>query len=470
MSYAGISWKKVSSLQAIEDLIDEYLVKGGWEKVSDYTDTFTILPTAINTSTATITYPNHGFQNNDLITYKGSTGSAITGVLIGVPYRVVVVNENSFKLMRLNYTTTQSISNAGSGTHTFKRGAKIYRAGFDNSTRPVIYLYTGTGASSSNGYIRFGFYRIGYPNPYPVTELHFYTGIYNSTQLQNLSNYEKIIFYCSPYYIFFYSVYLAPTPSPAKLFCGHFLNKHYKELTYLTQNVSSGSNVTLYVENSTEFKVNRQYTIVSKNYASPSETVTVIDIPSSTTLVVESLSNSYSAGDLIGLEPIEFLDVSFSNATAVSKIDGSTVDAIYPLYTSNTVNEGSFKRLFPVYFVGNYVRGHSDDNFFYVDPNSIDDYGLCVVDLIDSATTSGNNDTNTLNVGSSRWVSNSLTGKYVAITSGNGDGQIRKIVSNTDTQLVVTPDWDTTPDTDSSFLICKEVYRRVNIYCLKEQL
>lgn len=58
-----------------------------------------------------------------------------------------------------------------------------------------------------------------------------------------------------------------------------------------------------------------------------------------------------------------------------------------------------------------------------------------------------------------------LQGVFVHILSGTGAGQIRRITSNTGTQLTVTPNWGTTPDTTSVFGIgAMHSYRKTKQY------
>jgi len=51
------------------------------------------------------------------------------------------------------------------------------------------------------------------------------------------------------------------------------------------------------------------------------------------------------------------------------------------------------------------------------------------------------------------WNTNSWVNYYVSLTSGKGSGQIRKIISNTATNLNVSPAFDTVPDNYSQFEI-----------------
>jgi len=68
----------------------------------------------------------------------------------------------------------------------------------------------------------------------------------------------------------------------------------------------------------------------------------------------------------------------------------------------------------------------------------------------------GKNSQNTLNDTKQCWGSNCWEKKKVAITSGKGATQIRKVLSNTDNQLTITPSWDPnrgTPDNTSTYHI-----------------
>jgi len=49
------------------------------------------------------------------------------------------------------------------------------------------------------------------------------------------------------------------------------------------------------------------------------------------------------------------------------------------------------------------------------------------------------------------WTDDEWIGHYVRITGGTGDGQCRRIIDNDATTLTVSPDWDTTPDSTSTY-------------------
>ena len=69
------------------------------------------------------------------------------------------------------------------------------------------------------------------------------------------------------------------------------------------------------------------------------------------------------------------------------------------------------------------------------------------------STSTGSNTSTTLNDTTQAWNTNKWANFTVTILSGTGSGQTRVIVSNTVTQLTVTPAWTTTPDNTSAYLI-----------------
>lgn len=76
----------------------------------------------------------------------------------------------------------------------------------------------------------------------------------------------------------------------------------------------------------------------------------------------------------------------------------------------------------------------------------------------DSGSTTGSNTVTTLNDTSKSWSVNALAGKVLVMTSGTEGGQIRKIVSNTATQITVAPDFKVIP-VSGSYVITDYAYR-----------
>lgn len=62
----------------------------------------------------------------------------------------------------------------------------------------------------------------------------------------------------------------------------------------------------------------------------------------------------------------------------------------------------------------------------------------------------------TIGDSSETWLSNDFTGKVVEITGGTGVGQTRKVVSNSSTEITVSPAWSVNPDASSDFSVYSE--------------
>ena len=58
-------------------------------------------------------------------------------------------------------------------------------------------------------------------------------------------------------------------------------------------------------------------------------------------------------------------------------------------------------------------------------------------------------------------LSDQLTGLFVEVIDGNGKGQIRKIISNTETSITVAPDFTTVPE-PFSIITIHEILKEVN--------
>ena len=70
------------------------------EKGSGYTNRkLRVNPTGVSTSYDTINFTNHGFETEDIVEYNfQSGGSIISGLSTSNQYRVVKIDDNSFKL------------------------------------------------------------------------------------------------------------------------------------------------------------------------------------------------------------------------------------------------------------------------------------------------------------------------------------------------------------------------------------
>ena len=76
-----------------------------------------------------------------------------------------------------------------------------------------------------------------------------------------------------------------------------------------------------------------------------------------------------------------------------------------------------------------------------------------ISDDLAQGTSSGGNAPNTFNDTSQTFTDDELAGDVIAIIAGTGGGQLRRIVSNTATELTVASDWDVVPDVSSQYII-----------------
>ena len=88
------------------------------------------------------------------------------------------------------------------------------------------------------------------------------------------------------------------------------------------------------------------------------------------------------------------------------------------------------------------------ESIYHTKFGSVEDQGIA-----DSATVSTLTDTD------KDWAVDSFIGYVVWIYSGTGSPEYREIQSNSATQLVVSPNWDVTPSTDSYYRITKLGYK-----------
>jgi hypothetical protein len=72
---------------------------------------------------------------------------------------------------------------------------------------------------------------------------------------------------------------------------------------------------------------------------------------------------------------------------------------------------------------------------------------------VDTGTSSGSNTALTLKDSTQSWTTNAYIGGAVQITGGTGTGQIRRIATNTATQLDLQFPWATIPDATSEYLV-----------------
>jgi len=257
---------------------------------------------------------------------------------------------------------------------------------------------------------------------------------------------------------------------------GHMPKRFWTSCLATTQNnETSGSNVVVEVNNTINFRKGMYYQIVGAN-GEGRDRVQVVDINPNVSLTIASLPRNYNAGALIGNTPSTFGNfyTTYSdfrptcpyNASGTSTASGNLATDI-PLTSSWIAPDNRQENAYiiqPIIFgANNDVFAYTED-YFAIAPT----IGLAVEDIlgssadgstIDDGTSSGSNTSTTLNDTTKAWTTNQWTGKVVLIKAGVGAGQIRKIASNTATQLTITEAWATNPDATSTYAIRDEGWR-----------
>jgi hypothetical protein len=99
------------------------------------------------------------------------------------------------------------------------------------------------------------------------------------------------------------------------------------------------------------------------------------------------------------------------------------------------------------------ATGAITEDTFGVNPNDLTGAGVYL------ATSSGGNDSTHFNDTGKAWSVNAFSGKVLIITGGTGAGQMRKISTNSATQIVPVTAFTTVPDGTSTYAVCDEGYR-----------
>lgn len=268
-----------------------------------------------------------------------------------------------------------------------------------------------------------------------------------------------------------------------QLLLGHLIPDTNIPLTYLTAAASSGSSVTIAVNSTANFVAGKKYQIVDHIANGYRQWVTVSSITDATHMVIASLSNSYSSGARIGATPVLFgywsyaggngLHICTLNVTGNGIVPSSGDGILSPmqLFSASAANPNFRSQLQnymlqPLYWYSTsagyqQISGYRDDNIFLTTGGSSEDIFTYTngADQLDGGTSSGSNNSTTLNDTTKAWATNVFANKVVVITGGPGAGQINGIVSNTATQLTVLTSWVTIPDNTSTYRIADEAYR-----------
>lgn len=240
----------------------------------------------------------------------------------------------------------------------------------------------------------------------------------------------------------------------------------------LQSGVSSGSDVvlTLGAGEADDFEAGYDYQIIGISSEGRQKVTCSAVNSGSNQITVSSLSYNFGAGAIIGATPYPWVsglhigiycfphfntngtgaETAYSQSSEIGSYtywdpEGRTQK--YPL-TPLLVYERNNVGLYGVvsdYFLRCYIST--------VDEETID------TGRQDSGTSSGSNTSTTLNDTAKSWSVNGYANKGIVITGGTGAGQVRKISSNTATEITVDAAWDTTPDATSTYIVADHIWR-----------
>lgn len=257
-----------------------------------------------------------------------------------------------------------------------------------------------------------------------------------------------------------------------------------------TSGASAGSNVSIEVDSSSDFIVNRQYIIIG-DASVGREPVLVNEIIDSTHIRVATLVGNYPVDSVIGEYPCPFgitLDnerlklYGVSNYGLSGTSDGGSTDYLVssdPFLVTSIDPSATRNR----YLMYNPLWYDPRDSYEHQVGYSSTDFVQCPKD---HGTVAGYNTpfyylgrqedgaasevsgSSTLKDSTKSWVVNEFADKVVFLLDGNGLGQSRVIASNTSDTLTLTTAWFIKPQSGSLFKICDEVYRICGRWAMKE--
>jgi hypothetical protein len=282
---------------------------------------------------------------------------------------------------------------------------------------------------------------------------------------------------------------------------GHIPKRFDETVGTLTEAATSGSNVDLVVDDITGFVVSGQYQIVGASHEGREVAIVTDIIPDpygGGILTIDALDANMSVGSKIGHSPSTFgklhmrstVDLDISShywyytcgyySTMLSLTNMNDLD--YCAYRHHiALNTTDFTLVDPDYRTGKYVAlplsfyvndysaaGEAyrswyayDDTFILNSDDLTSDDIVAVTVRVRSTATGAGGGSNTLADTGQSWSTNEHAGRAVLISSGTGSGQIRKIVSNTATELTLDKNWYVAINATSVYRIADEGYRYI---------
>lgn len=506
MSYKGYKLPYISPTDTVSD-IEKILIEIGWE-LHDLGDTgksvltFTARPT--NNQTFTINSRTYIWKT----TLSGTTDEVLIGVDVaetadnaklaingdvntyGVKHYCatenvdVIATTNTDTSQTIETKSTYSLFNVvvaeNSTATTFLPSTtdgttgKVYKSRGEDNKRPYMYLnidYTSTSLIIKP----FGYW----DETTHVGSLMGHTAV-NCDRLQFANKLWSM--FGSKDWIVFNTDSLTSSYQCVKLVARptHFIDD---DIMTTTTDVSTGFSVSASVNDSTGFHKGMYCTIWGVN-GEGRDKIIIEDVIDGTSIIITQLLRNYSSGAYIGIPAMcygatnvgstqyQLNDVGYFNLVGTNIGTSSEYSAVQSIFYSNINAQSpdtftSKYVLTPILIVsgvnlsligyiadGNIggVKGVSINNIIGINDNG---------SLIETGSVTSNTNT-TLSDDTKSWVINSLSNRYVVLSDGTGSSQIRKIISNTATEITVQAEWTTNPDVTTAYKICDKAFRVVD--------
>lgn len=433
----------------------------GWTLFDGGLPTYSVPYTDVNTTAETITIVGHTFVNGDRIIYTAGT-TGIGGLNTNTLYYVVNVSGNTFQLSLTQGGGAINISSQGSGNHTFGEGFRVYSSNGESADRITEYVnifITTANAISVQAYYSWDASThdgVGSSQIYAnitTSDTGFYAWIYGNKNIVVFHAKVSSTYYATGF--------------------GHLPKRFWPTLTTFTSSASAGSAVVINVSDTTNFYIGKYYQIVGATNEGRDKVL--VTAKTSNTLTISNLPRNYSSGSFIGQCPSTFgnfgTTYNFYPTCTWTSIGTSAAptscneQSILPEGYSNPDYRAENRYvLHPLLYAevlasnGN-IFGYIDEYIFNTGTTDKITEDTIGVGLQDSGTSTGSNTSTTLKDTSKAWTTNAWATKVIIITNGTGAGQIRKIASNTVTEITLALAWTTTPDASSFYSIYDEGYR-----------
>lgn len=255
---------------------------------------------------------------------------------------------------------------------------------------------------------------------------------------------------------------------------GFLPKKFWTKETTLTGNAVSGNNVTLTVDSTTGFQSGCYYQIVGGSNEGRDK-LQVTGITDGGHLVVANLPRNYMTGARFGQCPMafgvlnnQFIFYNVCDFSCVGLADlSASSNTLYRYAFDSYINPDSrgesqwiLQPMVQNEASGDNILGYIDEYLFQTANTGLNAEDTLDVGRQDTGTaTSGG--TNTITDTSKLWTTNQWAGLAIVISGGTGAGQIRKIISNTATEITVDVNWITQPIAGSIYVVANEAYRHM---------